>query len=118
MALSEWLEQRASALRPSTMDHYRNDLEHHVKPYFGQKGLTQTTAADLRERYDTLKQQGRVHPCSGQSRELSTTTVHGVHTAFHHALKFAVDQGLLTYNPADQVESPNLARFLLHRTDL
>ena len=45
--LDRWLEQMGSVLRPSTLDHYRNDLEHHIKPYLGQKRLTQITAADL-----------------------------------------------------------------------
>ena len=107
--LDRWLEQMASVLRPSTLDHYRNDLEHHVKPYLGQKGLTQITAADLRKLYDTLKQRGRLRPRPDQSRGLSTTTVHGVHTTLHHALKSAVDQRLLPYNPADHVEPPKVA---------
>ena len=107
--LDRWLEQMASVLRPSTLDHYRNDLEHHVKPYLGQKRLTQITAADLRKLYDTLKQRGRLRPRPGQSRGLSTTTVHGVHTTLHHALKSAVDQRLLPYNPADHVEPPKVA---------
>ena len=85
--LDRWLEQMASVLRPSTLDHYRNALEHHVKPYLGQKRLTQITAADLRKLYATLKQRGRLRPRPGQSRGLSTTTVHGVHTTLHHALK-------------------------------
>ena len=106
--LDHWLEQMASILRPSTLDHYRNDLGHHVKPYLGQKGLMQITAADLRKLYDTLKQRGRVHPRLGQSRGLSTTTVHGIHTTLHHALKSAVDQRLLPYNPADYVEPPKV----------
>ena len=92
MTLSEWLEQMVSILRPSTLDHYRRDMNHHVKPYLGQKKLTQITPADLRKLYDTLKQCGRVHPRPGQSRGLSTTTVHGIHTTLHHALKSAVGQ--------------------------
>ena len=111
--LDRWLEQMTSVLRPSTLDHYRNDLEHHVKPYLGQKGLTQITADDLRKLYDTLKQRGRVHPRPGQSRGLSTTTVHGIHTTLHHALKSAVDQGLLPYNPADHVEPPKVTRKMM-----
>ena len=107
--LDRWLEQMGSVLRPSTLDHYRNDLEHHIKPYLGQKRLTQITAADLRKLYDTLKQRGRLRPRPGQSRGLSTTTVHGVHTTLHHALKSAVDQRLLPYNPADHVEPPKVA---------
>ena len=78
--LDRWLEQMESVLRPGTINHYRRDMEHHVTPYLGQKRLTQITPADLRKLYDTLKQHGRVHPRPGQSRGLSTTTVHGIHT--------------------------------------
>lgn len=107
--LDRWLEQMASVLRPSTLEHYCRDMEHHVKPYLGQKKLTQITPIDLRKLYDTLKQCGRVHPRPGQSRGLSTTTVHGIHTTLHHALKSAVDQRLLPHNPADHVEPPKVA---------
>ena len=113
MTLSEWLDrwlaQMASILRPSTLEHYRSDMKHHIKPYLGQKKLTQITASDLRKLYDDLKKQGRVHPRPGQSRGLSTTTVHGIHTILHHALKSAVDQRLLPHNPADHVEPPKVA---------
>ena len=107
--LDRWLEQMVAILRPSTLEHYRSDMEHHVKPYLGQKKLTQITASDLRKLYDDLKKQGRVHPRPGQSRGLSTTTVHGIHTTLHHALKSAVDQRLLPHNPADHVEPPKVA---------
>jgi len=40
--LDRWLEQMASVLRPSTLKHYRSDMEHHVKLYLGQEKLTQT----------------------------------------------------------------------------
>ena len=107
--LDRWLEQMESVLRPGTINHYRRDMEHHVKPHLGQKKLTQITASDLRKLYDDLKKQGRVHPRPGQSRGLSTTTVHGIHTTLHHALKSAVDQRLLPHNPADHVEPPKVA---------
>ena len=107
--LDRWLEQMVAILRPSTLEHYRSDMEHHVKPYLGQKKLTQITASDLRKLYDDLKKQGRVHPRPGQSRGLATTTIHGIHTTLHHALKSAVDQRLLPHNPADHVEPPKVA---------
>ena len=107
--LDRWLEQISSVLRPGTLEHYRSDLEHHVKPYLGQKRLTQITADDLRKLYDILKLQGRIHPRAGQSRGLSATTVHGIHTTLHHALKSAADQRLLPYNPADHVTPPKVA---------
>ncbi len=108
--LDEWLGQMALTLRPSTLSHYRNDMEHHVKPYLGNKQLTQITAADLRKLYDALKRGGRVNPRPNQSKGLSSTTVHSIHTTLHHALKAAVEQRLIPANPADEVEPPKIVR--------
>lgn len=107
--LDQWLEQLALTLRPSTLDHYRQDMEHHVKPYLGRKKLTQITASDLRKLYDRLKARGRVNPRPGQSPGLSSATIHGIHATLHQALKAAADQGLMPSNPAEQVEPPKVA---------
>lgn len=106
--LDQWLEQMALTLRPSTLEHYRQDMEHHVKPYLVQKKLTQITASDLRKLYDRLKAHGRVNPRPGQSPGFSSITVHGIHTTLHQALKAAANQGLMPSNPAEQVESPKI----------
>ena len=106
--LDRWLEQMTATLRPSTLEHYQKDMKNHVIPYLGRKMLTQITAADLRKLYDTLKKSGRVHPRPGQGRGLSGTTVHNIHTTLHHALKAAVEQGLIPTNPADEVEPPKI----------
>ena len=112
MTLAEWLEQwlgqMSATLRPSTLEHYQKDMANHVTPYLGQKSLSQVTAADLRKLYDTLGKAGRMHPRLGQSRGLSSTTVHSIHTTLHHALRAAVEQGLIPINPADEVEPPKV----------
>ena len=108
--LDQWLEQMAVTLRPSTLEHYRKDLTNHVTSYLGIKLLTQVTAMDLRKLYDTLKRNGRMNRRPGQSRGLSSNTVHGIHTTLHHALKAAKDQGLIPTNPADEVEPPKVIR--------
>ena len=83
-------------------------MKNHVIPYLGQKSLSQVTAADLRKLYDTMRRSGRVKPRPGQSHGLSSTTVHGIHTTLHHALKAAVEQGLIPINPADEVDPPKV----------
>ena len=114
MTLAEWLEQwlgqMSTTLRPSTLEHYQRDMTNHVIPYLGQKSLPQITAADLRKLYDTLKRNGRMNPRPGQGRGFSSTTVHGIHTTLHHALRAAVEQGLIPTNPADEVEPPKVVR--------
>lgn len=108
--LDQWLEQIAVTLRPSTLEHYRKDLTNHVTPYLGTKLLAQVTAMDLRKLYDTLKRNGRVKSRPGQSRGLSSNTVHGIHTTLHHALKTAKDHGLIPTNPADEVDPSKIIR--------
>ena len=114
MTLSEWLEQwlgqMSVTLRPSTLENYQKDMTNHVIPYLGQKSLSQITAADLRKLYETLKRNGRVNPHPGQGRGLSSTTVHGIHTTLHHALRAAVEQGLIPTSPADEVDPPKVVR--------
>ena len=114
MTLAEWLEQwlgqMSATLRPGTLEHYRRDMENHVVPYLGKKMLSQVTAADLRKLYGSLKKNGRVKPHPGQSRGLSSTTVYGIHTTLHHALRAAVEQGLIPINPAAELEPPKVIR--------
>ena len=108
--LGQWLGQMSATLRPSTLENYQKDMSNHVIPYLGQKSLSQVTAADLRKLYDTLKKNGRVNPRPGQNHGLSSTTVHGIHTTLHHALRAAMEQGLIPTNPADEVEPPKVVR--------
>ncbi len=107
--LDRWLEQMALTLRPSTLEQHRGNFDRHVKPYLGQKKLTQLTAADLRELYRTLLERGRIGPRRDSGPGLSPTTVRGIHAALHQALRAAVDQGLMPGNPAEQAEPPKIA---------
>ena len=107
--LDRWLEQMALTLRPGTLEQHRGNFDRHVKPYLGQKKLTQLTAADLRELYRTLLERGRIGPRRGGGPGLSPTTVRGIHAALHQALRAAVDQGLMPGNPAEQAEPPKIA---------
>ena len=112
--LERWLDQMALTLRPGTLNHYRNDLAHHVVPYLGQKKLTQLTAADLRNLYNILKEHGRIKPRPGQNPGLSPATVHGIHATLYQALSAAVDQGLMPVNPAGQVDPPKVHHKAMH----
>ena len=108
--LEQWLGQMSVTLRPSTLENYQKDMSNHVIPYLGQKSLSLITPADLRKLYDTLKRNGRMNPRPGQGRGLSSTTVHGIHTTLHHALRAAVEQGLIPTSPADEVDPPKVVR--------
>lgn len=113
MTLSEWLdswleEYMAGRIRSTTMDVYRRDLDNHVKPYIGEKPLLKLSAEDLRSLYQTLMERGNRNKGSEHGTGLSPTTVRGVHNTLHHALKTAVEEGLLPVDPAASVTPPKV----------
>ena len=109
--LDIWLEQRmVDVVRPTTLNGYWRDLEYHVKPYLGQKPLLKITAKDLNDLYAQLLEHGRIIDRGGHGPSLSTSTVRGIHTTLHHALKMAVKEGVLPANPADEATPPKICR--------
>lgn len=104
--LDRWLEDMAATLRPSTLGHYRCYCENYIKPYLGEKRLTQITPADVQRLYDRLSRQGRIHSENKRGAGLSHGTVHSIHVVFHGAMKGAVRAGLLPDNPTERVPAP------------
>ena len=114
MTLSQWLdkwlgEYVKGTIRDSTLEGYRRDITNHVIPYLGEKPLRKVTAADLRSLYQKLLERGRIKG-GNHAAGLSPTTVRSIHNIIHHALRTAVENGLLPVNPADGVTPPKIVR--------
>ena len=126
MTLSQWLDKwldtyMTGTVRESTLDGYRRDLNNHVKPYLGEKSLLKIAPADLSGLYQILLERGRMVRKKVSGSGLSSTTVHGIHTTLHHALRTATDERLLPANPADGVTPPkvvNRAKGILNNAQL
>lgn len=113
MTLSEWLDiwldqRMVGTIRSQTLEGYRRDISNHIKPYLGQKRLAKLTPADLKTLYALLLKSGRIIKSPDNDPGLSPTTVRGIHTILHHALKTAEEEGLLPSNPADKAVPPKL----------
>ena len=107
--LDEWLEKHMTGtVRPGTLEGYRKDMDNHVKPYLGEKLLIKLTSDDLRELYQLLLERGRKLPRQNCGPGLAPATVRGIHATLHHALKTAVDEGLIPFNPAEKVTPPSV----------
>ena len=108
--LDKWLEEYIKGtIRESTLEGYRRDIMNHVIPYLGEKHLRKITAADLHSLYQKLLERGRIKD-EIHSAGLSPTTVRSIHNIIHHALRTAVENGLLPANPADGVIPPKIVR--------
>ena len=106
MPLDEWLDQWLAGVegtvRPTTFARYLGTVENHLKPYLGNRKLSQLTARDIQRLYETLAKDGRQDGQGG----LSSGTIRGIHTVFHGALKAAQQASLIARNPTEELEPP------------
>lgn len=47
MTLGQWLENMTGTLRPVTMKRYEGTVARHIKPYLGEKIISQVTGKDI-----------------------------------------------------------------------
>ena len=97
-----WLPTKEPALRPSTFDGYRRNIELHVLPAIGRVPLRHVRAEHLERLYASLLDHGRARRNGG----LDTKTVHEIHMVLRRALGDAVRRGILIRNPAELAHAP------------
>ena len=51
--LDQWLENMTGTIRPVTMKRYEGTVARHIKPYLGEKIISQVTGKDIQKLYDT-----------------------------------------------------------------
>ena len=92
--LYSWIKSRVNALRISTYETYYSTIDKIIVPYFKPLNLTlaDVTPFHLQTFYNK------------QSTRVSNNTIKHYHVYIHSALKYAVKQNLIAYNPADRVE--------------
>lgn len=101
MTVSEWLDAwllTKKRIRPTTLLSYESHVRVHLKPLVGHIPLRQLRAEHLDEMYAGLEA-GR-----------SAATLHRIHATLRAALNSAVKRRLMTWNPANQVELPQVPK--------
>lgn len=111
MTLSEWLdrwlaEYLPGTIRDGTLRSYKMYTENYVKPYVGEKMMSQITSFDIQKLYTKLRKQGRIHAHPDYGHQLADATINRVHCMLHHAMKTAAQEHLIAKNPLDGVARP------------
>lgn len=94
---ARWLE--GLRLAPSTVQGYRRLVRNHVVPQLGGIRVDRLTATRLARHYRELEASGR-RDARGRGEPLSANTVNKVHVVVGAMLDAAIDDGLITQNPA------------------
>ena len=105
--LDQWLEEYAApAIRPSTYQGYKNDLEKYLKPALGNIPVCRLTREQVQKFYGELLEHGRLRPDKDGNRGLSPSTVRSLHGVLHQAMDCALRERLCAANPTEGVVLP------------
>ena len=96
--LGQWLGDITGTIRPNTMTRYQGAVDQHVKPYLGDKPISQVKGKDIQRPYETLTKRENRNTGEG----LSSGTVRGVHSMLHKALGAAQQASVIPRNPVER----------------
>ena len=111
--LEVWMENYAKIkLRPSTYKTSQGFLKNHIKPQIGSIPLADLTSLDLQRFYKHLLDGGRVDRIEAKKKPkgLAPKTVRNIHQMIGSAYNLAIEQKLVTRNPADGCALPKVER--------
>ena len=103
-----WFETYSKpVIRPNTAKNYRNIIENHIVPAIGMVKLKRLTAIQIQKMYNDSKTSGRVQRFEKKTdTALSGSTVRRIHMVLSSALKQAVKERIIPYNPCDNCRIP------------
>ena len=103
-----WFETYSKPnIRYNTAKGYEGIIEHHIIPAIGAIKLKQLSSIHIQRMYNETKENGRMQRGSKQNdKPLSNTFVRRVHAVLQAALKQAVKERLIPYNPCENCRIP------------
>ena len=103
-----WFETYSKPnIRYNTAKGYEGIIEHHIIPAIGVIKLRQLSSIHIQRMYNETKENGRMQRGSKQNgKALSNTFVRRVHAVLQAALKQAVKERLIPYNPCENCRIP------------
>ena len=98
-------------VRETTARYYMGYIDHHVIPRLGEIPLNKLTSLEIQQFYKDLLENGRIREDTKVKKPgLSSTTVHGIHVMLKSALKRAVQERLIPFNPAEFCIPPKITK--------
>lgn len=109
--LDTWTAEYLGGVKPRTVDSYTATAKLWLKPAFGAVKLEGLTSHAIQKFYNGLLKE------DGDRKALSPKTIKNINGVFHRALQQAVANGLIRFNPADNVILPRVEKAELHPLD-
>ncbi len=103
-----WFETYSKpVIRPNTAKTYANAIENHIIPALGGIKLKRLTSIQIQQLYNESRTSGRVQRWKDQTNTaLTGSSVRRIHMVLSSALRQAVKERLIPYNPCDNCRIP------------
>ena len=103
-----WFETYSKpVICPNTTKNYANIIENHIALAIGMVKLKRLTAIQIQQMYNDSKAKGRVQRFETQTNAaLSGSTVRRIYMVLSSALKQAIKERIIPYNPCDNCRIP------------
>lgn len=101
--LDIWTKEYLNSVKPRTVEAYKSNIEHHIKPGIGAIKLTSLSPVHVQRLYNGLKSEATGKP-------LSPKTKKNIHGTLHKALEKAKTLGYIRHNPADKPDLPRIEK--------
>ena len=103
-----WFETYSKpVICPNTTKNYANIIENHIALAIGMVKLKRLTAIQIQQMYNNSKAKGRVQRFETQTNAaLSGSTVRRIYMVLSSALKQAIKERIIPYNPCDNCRIP------------
>src|SRR5690606_34578203 len=113
MTFGQYLDQWVATyvhveLKPGTADAYRRHIELRIKPKLGRVRLAELTPLHLKKFFKELHEDGARK--DKRAGGLAPSTIRKVRVIVRQALEHAVNDGLITSNPAQSIKSPSTTK--------
>lgn len=95
--LASWLEMISLALRPKTWNQYKQVINKHIVPCLGHISIQELRSDQIQACYRQKQQDGT-----------STRTLSLINCILHHAMEYAVKNGIIFRNPVNEELKPRL----------
>lgn len=113
-----WLDEYCGDKKFLTIKQYSSMSETHIFPALGAVKLSTLSSPDIQKFYNRMAKEGKTIEKTDKAtgkvittkEPLSTKTIRNIHGIMHKALETAVEQKLISRNPADYVTVPKVEK--------
>ena len=111
--LDRWISDYCNSTKESTRDSYRGHIENHLKPALGKVKLTTLTPDMCQNFVNSLRDK----PGKG-NRPMSAKTIKNIVGTLHEALRRAVKNRYIHFNPASDLDKPRIDKYSIQPLDM